>query len=284
MKRGSTPPRARRFDETDFLVVDVETTGLSAESGERVCELGAVKLRGSAVVESYNTFTDPRRPISAGAYAVNRISPAMLAGAPLFAEIAPRLLTMMADAVIVAYNAPFDISFLNSEFRMAGFRPLDAMVVDALVMARQILPGLQGYPQEHVARMAGIAMPVKHRALEDAMVTAQLFLIFTSILKAHNIDTCADLQSRDLSQRLMTHRIRIVREALAGRQNLWIKYLSPADAEISDRMVTPRECIEGGGGSRAASTLVAYCHSTRVERDFRLDRILDARIVQSPIR
>ncbi len=273
----------RRLDETDFLVVDVETTGLSAESGERVCEIGAVRLRGSAVVETYSTFVDPQRPVSAGAYAVNRISPRMLAGAPLFSEIAPRVRQMLDDAVLVAYNAPFDLGFLNSEFRMAGFPPVASMVVDALAMARQILPGLHSYPQEHVARTAGIRLPVKHRALEDALVTSQLFLIFTSILKASAIDRCADLQSRDLTRRLMARRLDIVKAALARKQDLWIRYLSPVNAEITDRMVTPRECVDDGRGRTAATFLIGYCHSAGAERNFRIDRILDARVVEGPL-
>ncbi len=274
-------PRAHRqtagqlIDDADFLVVDVETTGLSIERGDRVCEIGAVKLRGGAVVETFGTLVDPRRPVSAGAYAVNGISPQMLLNAPVFSVAAIRLREMMQGAILVAYNAPFDLSFLTGEFRMAGFPPIRNTVVDALAMARQILPGLDRYPQENVARVVGIASGVRHRGLEDAMVTAQIFTLFTTILKAHDCTSCSDLSRRDLWQILHARRLGIVQDALAKRCNLWIRYL--VDSEITDRVVTPKECREGPPGR--GSTLIGYCHQVRAERRFTLDRILDLRPV-----
>ena len=107
----------QHVDDADFLVVDVETTGLSVDSGDRVCEIAAVKLRGGAVVETFTSLIDPQRPISAGAYAVNQISPTMLRDAPIFSSIAKKLQTMMGGTILVAYNAPFDLSFLTNEFR-----------------------------------------------------------------------------------------------------------------------------------------------------------------------
>ena len=133
--------QTQHIDETDFLVVDVETTGLSPDTGDRVCEIGAVKIRGGAVVDTLSSLVNPCRPISAGAYAVNRISPAMVAGAPEFHQIAGRLLRMIDDSVLVAYNAPFDVSFLDSELRLAGHPRIVAKVVDALAIARQASSG-----------------------------------------------------------------------------------------------------------------------------------------------
>src|SRR5262249_42280573 len=105
---------AEGIDDREYIVMDVETTGLSPELGDRVCEVGAVKLRGSAVVETFESLINPGRPISAGAYAVNGISPAMVADAPAFPEVAQKLWDMMEGAVLVAYNAPFDKGFLMS--------------------------------------------------------------------------------------------------------------------------------------------------------------------------
>src|ERR1051326_3455949 len=190
------------LDDTDFLVVDVETTGLYADSGDRVCEIGAVKLRGGAVVDPLTSLIDPRRPVSPGAYSVNRISPEMLADAPVFEGIAERLWSMMEDATVVAYNARFDLSFLVSEFRLIGYPPIKNPVIDALAMARQIIPGIGKYPQENVARVLGIPFPVKHRALEDAMVTAHIFTMFTSMLKAYDCPTTDHLARRDLLQKI----------------------------------------------------------------------------------
>jgi DNA polymerase-3 subunit epsilon len=270
-------PLERHLDESDFLVVDVETTGLSADAGDRVCEIGAVKLRGGAVIATFSSLINPQRPISAGAFAVNRISPQMVADAPVFGEIAGKLREAMEDAILVAYNAPFDLSFLATELRLVGLPPPGNAVVDALVLARQLLPGLARYPQGDVARLAGIPFPVKHRALDDAMVTGQLLLLFTSILKAHGCTTCADLLRRDLVRTLHAKRMTVVDEALREGKKLWIKYLSPANAEITDRIVTPTGCLQ----QESASYLVGFCHLVNGERNFRIDRILDLRVVET---
>ena len=267
--------RTQHIDETDFLVVDVETTGLSADAGDRVCEVGAVKLRGGAVIDTLGSLINPCRPISAGAFAVNRISPQMVAEAPEFSEIAGQLLQMMSGAVLVAYNAPFDVSFLKSEFRLAGHPRMNNEVVDALAIARQLLPGIGRYPQENVARFLGIPFPVKHRALDDSMITARIFTLFTSILKAYDLTSVADLARKDLSNILQSKRLDVVREALTTGTDLWIKYLSPHNAEITDRIVTPKDLV-----NEPTTYLFAYCHSAQAERNFRIDRILDLRLVQ----
>ncbi len=269
----------QHLDETDFLVVDVETTGLSPDRGDRVCEIAAVKLRGGAVVDSFSSLIDPQRPISAGAYAVNRISPQMLVGAPTFCEIAERLWSMMDGAILVAYNAPFDVSFLTSEFQLCGFPALTHPVADALAIARQLLPGLGRYPQENVANVMGIPFPVKHRALEDTMVTAQLFTAFLSMLKAYDCTTCADLNRKDLTHVLHEKRLNIIERALSSQHSLWLKYLSPTENEITQRMITPKECIADKFKQNGAMYLIAYCHSAKAERNFRIDRMLDIRVV-----
>ncbi len=263
------------IDESDFVVVDVETTGLSVENGDRVCEVAAVKLRGGAVMESFGSLIDPCRPISAGAYAVNRISVEMLADAPRFTEVAERLSGMFKGSVIVAYNAPFDVSFLTNEFRLSGFPALKNSVVDALPIARQVLPGLGRYPQENVARVVGIPFPVKHRALEDVMITAKLFLLFSSILKAHDMRRLNDLRRNDLRSRLEEKRRSIVEQSIEQKGNIWIKYL--IDAEITDRIVTPKELASQRFGKETSMLVFGYCHSSRSEQAFRIDRILDIR-------
>lgn len=269
----------QHLNDADFLVVDVETTGLSVERGDRVCEIGAVRLRGGAIIETFGSLINPQRPISAGAYAVNRISPQMVADAPIFPEVAEKLWTMMKNSILVAYNAPFDLSFLTYEFKLSGYPAIQNPVADALTLARQLIPGLSTYQQQNVAAVVGIPFPVKHRALEDTMTTAQLFTIFTLILKAYRCNVCSDLQRRDLLHVLSEQRISILQSAITSRANIWIKYLSPTNAEISERIVTPRECIEQRLGKTPAVYLIAHCHSADEERNFRIDRILDLRII-----
>jgi DNA polymerase III epsilon subunit family exonuclease len=272
------PPHPDRpLDEASFLVVDVETTGLSAEAGDRVCEVGAVLVRGGAVVDTFGSLVDPGRPVSPGAYAVNRISPAMLAGAPAFAGVAERLLAMMEDAILVAYNAPFDRSFLEMEFRLAGHPAPKNEVVDALTLARQLLPGLGRYPQANVARVLGIGSPVTHRALDDTMITARIFSMFLSILKAYDFQDCADLHRGDLGSHVSLKRTAIIESALGERRELMVRYLSPSDGEVLQEIVTPKEIVGGRSSRPSDASLVAFSHASSAERRYQIDRLLDLR-------
>ena len=263
------------IDEADFTVVDVETTGLSADRGDRVCEIGMVRIRGGAVMETFGSLIDPTVPVSAGAYAVNGISPAMLAGAPLFADVLPRVEAMLSDAVLVAYNAPFDTGFLNSEFLLAGRPRLPNRVIDALALARQLLPGAQRYPQASVAALLGIHYPVKHRALEDAMVTAKILAHFLSMLKAFGHADLGALGRRDIGAEVGSQRAEKIARALEAGGDLWIRYLSPLDGEITQRIVTPLRA--GGKGGGAPAEIEAFCHVLQARKRFRVEFILDVR-------
>jgi DNA polymerase III epsilon subunit family exonuclease len=278
---GPAPAFGPAIDEADFTVVDVETTGLSTDRGDRVCEIGMVRVRGGAVMETYGTLVDPTVPISAGAYAVNGISPAMLAGAPLFPDVLPRVASMLSDAVLVAYNAPFDVGFLNNEFLLAG-RPAPAnRVVDALALARQLIPGRPRYPQAAVAALLGISYPVKHRALEDAMVTAKILMHFLSMLKAFGHANVSDLERRDIGRAVGGQRAARIVEALGAGGDLWIRYLSPSDGEITQRIVTPVRSPGKSPTGAVPTEIEAFCHVLQERRRFRVDCILDVRPVDA---
>lgn len=264
--------------EVDFTVVDVETTGLSPDRGDRVCEIGLVRVRGHAIVETFSSLIDPTVPVSAGAYAVNGISPAMLRGAPVFSDILGKVRPFFTDSVLVAYNAPFDVSFINNELRLCGSPPLSMPVVDVLPLARMLLPGRRRYPQAAVAELLNIPAPVSHRALEDTMTTAKILMTFISILKAYDFGTFQDLRRKDIALRLRAKRTERISQALASGDDLWIKYLSPADGEVTQRIVTP-DRRTSPGGAPAMDELTAFCHVLQARKQFRIDYILDIRPV-----
>jgi DNA polymerase III epsilon subunit family exonuclease len=275
------PLTQNHIDETDFVILDVETTGLSPNTGDRVCEVAAVKVRGGAVVQTFSTLINPCRPISAGAFQVNRISPEMVQNAPQFSDIAEEFHAMLKDSVIGAYNTPFDMGFINSEFMLAGYPQLKNPAIDVLVIARQLLPGLGKYPQENVARAVGIPFPVKHRALEDVMVTAKLFLLFSSILKAYDLHQTSDLQRSDLLNHLTSRRLQIIEQAISSGCNVWLRYLSPVQTDTIDSIVTPKDIIRVQTSRQPQVQLFAYCHTSKVEKNFLVDRILDLRLLNN---
>jgi DNA polymerase III epsilon subunit family exonuclease len=269
------------FDQLDIAVVDLETTGLSADRGDRVCEIGIVRTRGGAVMETFGTLVEPTVPVSAGAYAVNGISPAMLANAPLFGDIMGTIEPLLRNSVIVAYNAPFDMSFLHNEFRLNGTPVLTNPVVDVLVLARQLLPGRPRYPQSSVAALLNISSPVSHRALEDAMVTAKILMHFLSMLRAYDLRTLGDLRRRDIASLVRAKRVEKISAALASGEDLWIRYLSPTDGEITQRIVTPAARTAPTDSRSPGGEFRGFCHVLQAPRSFRVDYILDIRPVSA---
>jgi DNA polymerase III epsilon subunit family exonuclease len=269
------------LNDIDFLVIDVETTGLSPLRGDRVCEVGAVKVRGGEILDSFGTLVNPERPIAPAASAVNKITDAMVAKAPCFQQILPPLRSIMRGTVLVGYNAGFDLSFLENEFSLAGQRWDPPVVVDTLALARKLLPGLRKYPQEFVAGVVGLSFPVKHRALEDATMTATLFTLFTSMLKSHGCNKFTDMLRPDLISLLCAKRQTMIDAALHQGSNLWIKYLSPMNNLVSSRVITPIGCSTTNGENGAGTMVVAFCHVAQAERNFRLDRILDLRMIHT---
>jgi len=127
------------------VILYTETTGLSAEAGHRVIEIGCVELidrRPSG--RTLHLYLNPERDIDAGALAVHGLSRERLRDEPVFAQIAERLVDFVAGAEVLIHNAPFDIGFLDAELSRLGmrtFREWTASVVDTLALARQMHPG-----------------------------------------------------------------------------------------------------------------------------------------------
>ena len=177
------------LDSLDLVVMDVETTGLSPLRGDRICEIGAIRWRGDAEVARFHSFVNPCRPVSPGAFAVNQITPEMLADAPVASDVLPGFLAFLDGAVLAAYNASFDLDFLDAELRHAGLTRPASPVLDVLQLARRCLPHLPRHPLWAVARVLGVAETQSHRALGDVEITGRLLHHFLSTLRTEGAVT-----------------------------------------------------------------------------------------------
>ena len=136
----------RNIDDIEFTIFDTETTGLEPQSGDRIVEIAGIRFKGKEKISTFQALVNPRRNISAGAFAVNRISQEMLKDAPPIEEVMPGFLNFIQGSCLCSYNAGFDLEFLNNELKIIGKDELqDFVVVDILKMARRILPGLERY-------------------------------------------------------------------------------------------------------------------------------------------
>jgi exodeoxyribonuclease X len=163
----------KRFAETTFAVVDVETTGVDPQL-DRVVEVACVVLRGGARVETFSTLVDPGRAIPATASAVHHLTDAHVRGAPRLGEVAERLRALTRDAVIVAHNAAFDLRFLP----FLADRPW----LCSMRFARAVMPDAPNHKNQVLRYHLGIDDPAletasAHRALGDAIVTSRVFTI-----------------------------------------------------------------------------------------------------------
>ena len=160
------------------VVVDLETTGLSPRQGHRVIEIGAVAVENGAVVGEFTTLIDAGVPVPAVVQAIHGITDEMLAGQPPPEEVLPRFNAFIADSVLVAHNAAFDVRFLRHEFARLKMG-LPHQHVCTLEMSRLRLPRLSDHTLEtiylHLFPEAGLHRQ-NHRALDDARMTAKIWL------------------------------------------------------------------------------------------------------------
>lgn len=264
-------------DDQILAVVDVETTGLSALYGDRVCEIGIVTARGDAILDTYQTLVNPQRPISPGAARVNGLSDADVCHAPTFAEIAPQVLARIESVTLVCHNAPFDLGFLSAEFARLAFPWQPVAVIDTLELARRHFH----FPSNSLPAIASdlhLETPQAHRALADALTTYQVFRRFQGQLASHitsqgwNLAAADSLAASRLSDIALPPEIQ---EALLANQAIGITYLDAKGAETT-RLVTPLR-VES---MHNLVYMVAFCHLRQAERHFRLDRILSLRKIE----
>mgnify|MGYP001572756674 CR=1 FL=1 len=162
--------------QKEFVVFDVETTGLSPVSGDRVIEIAAVKVRGLQVVEEFYSLINPQREISFGAFAVNGISRAMVDGAPTARKIIPAFLEFIKTSVLIGHNVKFDLGFLSYELSLLELKlSPQTVALDTIRMARALIPGLGSYSLASVSYALGITEIQRHRAMADVMMTWEVF-------------------------------------------------------------------------------------------------------------
>lgn len=187
------PGAALLLEHATYVVVDLETTGLRpGQSG--ICEIGAVRLRGFEVEAEFQTLVDPGLPIAAGASALTGLRDEHLRDAPGPAEAVQGFLAFAGDAVLVAHNARFDLAFLDRETeRLTGSR-IGSPVVDTVRLARRLLAGrVSGFGLAQLAWFLDTTERPCHRALPDALATAELLLALIGLAQERGARTVADL-------------------------------------------------------------------------------------------
>jgi DNA polymerase III subunit epsilon len=162
-----------RFDPgQDYVVVDIETTG-AWSNGDRITEIGAVKVRNHRVVDEWHSLINPQRPIPAKIVQLTGITNEMVRNAPPFAEVADSFLEFMGDGIFVAHNVNFDYGFIAYEFERLERRFRFPKLCTAAGMRRRY-PGHSSYGLGKLCKIYGIELDNHHRALCDARASVHL--------------------------------------------------------------------------------------------------------------
>lgn len=160
------------------IVLDTETTGLSATSGDRLVEIGCVELINHIPTgQHYHVYINPERSMPEEAFRVHGLSDEFLADKPLFAHIADDFRAFLGDARLIIHNAPFDMGFLNFELEKVGQPRLANPVIDTVMLAREKHPGAR-VSLDALCKHYGIdnSRRTLHGALLDSQILAEVYL------------------------------------------------------------------------------------------------------------
>jgi DNA polymerase III epsilon subunit family exonuclease len=190
----SNPPGADvLLEDAHFVVVDLETTGLSPRTS-RICEIGAQRVRRLELEDVYETLVDPGVPLPAAVTHLTGIQPRELPGSPGVSTAVRRFVAFAGDAALVAHNARFDLAFLDREVERLTGRRIAAPVVDTVWLARRLLDGrTRRVGLAALAHFLGVATAPCHRALPDARATAEILLVLLGLAQERGARTLADL-------------------------------------------------------------------------------------------
>ncbi|MBI3602357.1 MAG: 3'-5' exonuclease [Candidatus Omnitrophica bacterium] len=178
-----------KIKNTEFVIFDVETTGLSAQDGDRIIEIAAMKIKNGRVVDKFYSLVNPQRALPAQATRVNNITEEMIAPAPTAQEILPQMVSFISGACVAGHNVRFDLGFLCYELALMGRRLNDGTpAVDTLKMAKDLLPYLSNYKLSYLARSLGVAVSKTHRAMADVELTVQVLMRMIEMAADQNLD------------------------------------------------------------------------------------------------
>ncbi len=210
--------------EGDFVVFDIETTGFSPLTCQ-IIEIGAVRVEKGVITDRYSTFVNPKVPIPYRIEQLTSINDSMVMDAPEIQTVLPQFLDFCKGAVMVAHNADFDMSFIIENCKRQGL-PDEFTYVDTVGMARFLLPALNRFKLDTVAKAVGVSLAHHHRAVDDAACTADIFVKFVEMLKERDIYDVDTLNQQgnvsvDTIKKLPTYHAVIFARNETGRINLY---------------------------------------------------------------
>ncbi|NPA15207.1 MAG: WYL domain-containing protein [Deferribacteres bacterium] len=276
--------------EVPIVVIDTETTGLAHDS--YIIEVGAVKLLGDRLVDTFSTLIRPPIPIPKKVTKIHGINDYMVKDAPTFPFVVDKFLSFIKDSILVAHNAPFDMKVLTVNIKRAGKRLPTNPVLDTCRISRSLFPELRSHSLKYLALYWGSPFKELHRALSDAKHTAYVFL---SILKKCGF-TMDDSVSKLFEllgppiyfkdfEHIYTHpdteetdTVQFIIRCIEAGKKIELLYHCENNLDLKRRVIplnlfTKQEMLY----------LKAYCLMDGREKSFRIDRIKRVRVWENEV-
>ena len=210
----------RKFD--DFVVFDIETTGLSPKNN-KITEIGAIKIINGEIAESYSQLINPGVVIPELIVKLTGITDEMVAEKPNISEVLPSFKEFIGDSVLVAHNATFDMGFIRENYKAINVS-IDNPVLDTLELSRAVFPRLKSHKLNLIAKHLKVDLLNHHRAVDDALATANILLKILEMVQDKKFQNLSELNtlksSADITKGDMYHTI-ILAKNQSGLKDLY---------------------------------------------------------------
>ena len=173
--------KGQTIDDTEYCVLDLETTGFSYIA-DRITEIGVIKYKDGNIIDSFECFVNPEIPIPKRVTEITNITNEMVKDAETIDKVLPKLIEFLGDSVLVAHNADFDTSFLKHNFKKYGYE-FNYTYIDTLRLAKSIFPEFKKYKLGIIAENLGIVVEVAHRALDDVKTLVEVYKVMVDKAK-----------------------------------------------------------------------------------------------------
>ncbi len=211
------------ISDVTFCVLDIETTGLSKQT-EKITEFGIMKVKNGEVIDTFECFVNPEKPIPPRVVEVTNIDDDMVKDAETIDKVLPKVIDFVGDSVIVAHNADFDVGFIKYNAEKLGFE-FNNTYIDTLALAKELFPDFKKYKLGIIAEHLKIKVDVAHRALADVDTLVKVFDVMLKMLDEKgikNFNEIDDKLSEDINfKSLPSYHAIILATNKVGLKNLY---------------------------------------------------------------
>jgi DNA polymerase-3 subunit epsilon len=266
----------RPWREITLIAFDTETSGKYPLSAE-ICEIAAVKWRGGAVIETFETLIKPSKPMGSEVIAIHGITNEMVAEAPTISERIADFHRFIEGGVVVAHHSPFDLGFVAHEFEKAGLALPPEPALCSSLLSRKLFPESQNHRLQTLIKFFSLPQGTAHRALDDTKACLDVALrclerAGETLAHAFGAQGGAigwrRFSMKDIGERAA---VRVLMSAIVDQRRVSMTYAS-GSSPGSPRIVHPEGLVRSLDGD----FLVAYDEKDQRSKRYYLDKITEA--------